>query len=1625
MALNFLGLGFSFGAKDKGLKQATKGYSTDFDNLDKSAKKLGDSSKNLGLVSRGVDLIKSAIGKLDGILRQNKLQTWMQALTMGPLKGAADKVRQLGGETLNLTTSLEATVTASNKSAKMIGVNFGLVGKDLGKFTGQATSMSIALNMGVETTSAAIANFKASATEFRAIGIKSASDLAKSLEVLKFDANDLRSALQTMSGTLRMQPDEIKRVTSSWTKMGQETMDVAGAIKDIPTMLKTLEQRAALAGVALTRMQLADFAADTAAYAAGLFKMGKGAAEARQMSMELASKLVESQKNIQNMFSGTSSDFDNFRKELSVVTGNVVSATDLMKKGPAGFAASFAEMTLKMKEAGMPAGNISRALDFIRARLEQAIGPEQATALTNFMATASKESLKSMMAVKKSTVSIGELGKAGFSTGRTLADSFSLAQNQFIMSFRAIARKEAVSFVNDTTKEFGRFTKTLREVSEDKGPLGMIVSKFSEMHQLGVAALLPKTLRPMATVFGTMVKEATPLIAMLGALGLRFTHIFNPITAVIAATVGLIWLFKGMKDRTKESISGMAKSEGARRKESVSIAKLNHTLKTNKNLTVGQAKALQKQILRRKEDLKVATKYSKFFKKGKFVSTKAVESMEKEAADIAKKRTIEDIKGWVKTAAAKVKLFVKALPGILKGVWETLKEVWAELKPGEFAQGLIQRLKQINWRQVFSDGLEALTSLGKWVWDLLASIDWLGILETAWDISAALYHTLMDGVEKAFDWVSKRDFGADVEKLLGGIGKALSKAGDRIGPLVARVFKTLPEMAHRAADLVLRAFKEIPPKIGQVLSKAGPPIEAGIKKVLPKVLDFTWKMLKFFLYSMPKKIMAAIPAILSGLGKLLRGAVDFLTRVVMGALKGIEEWLVKKFPKSAEGIRSTFEKLRSFIGTWVKALKIAFVLIWKSAVTIFKGIVLSVKVAMAVIGAIFKVLLPIWKVVWKGISATVSFTWGILKPIFETIKKVAVAVWEGISGAALYCWESIKIVWNDAVRFFSWVWGSIKAAAKWTWDAISGAAATVGRAVMSVWNAVGNFFGKLWAGIKSAASPVINLIAQGFTWVGKLAMKVFGPVLNIINKLRKRSKTTTGAMAKDLEGFAEGAEDSAKKVNKAEEGMLSGKAAQEAMKKRQAAMEEAADLAWKASLGFERLNKAAETAGAEITKLAEQHEKGIDKVDKGFERTIKRLQAQKAAGKATQEDIDKAIAKYAQQRAASETATQAAINHQKQLQAITQQSGKANWDLFHKSIKGTVAYDQNLIKTGKTTEEVFAAQKTAQVKVNEGFDQMIKKVKSETKDRGKAAQQIADLESKRQLAMVVLNAEYTKVIEQMKGQVATTTKVEAATKTVTQTATTGVQQVQVATATATAAMQEGIEQLKIHSQTIVEELGKVEAGVGTLFGRITTEMGGMKEGITAVANELKAMVETTLAGGIEGAFVWAFGEVRRHTDRFTSDEVKKFSKMTDAIVKHFRAMWIAMLKDTSTATEAIAKDMAGVFTKMQTLLKLTREVEKSKLEAKKAETAPEAKKPSEVLGRAAGYDDLYNAIHEPKWWTEYRDLFQREMGSLALALQGAGGRVRGAGAPGGASAAGARALERQERTGVKTPPPTY
>lgn len=525
MGLNLLGLGL-FG-KDKG---ATKVVDTQTQML----AHMGDTSQ-----------------KLDKILTQSKLQTFLQALSLDAVQGVAEKLEHIATAGRQLTTSFEAQIVAANKAGHATAANLGYSTKAMGKFSAQATNLGISLNIGTEEAGKAIYAWEQGAEQLKMVGIDSASTAAKVEQIFKVDPSKFIWTLKEMNQTMGMSDAAVKAVTDSTLAWGQQSADVSKAMGTMQQQVDALSQRAHAFGKTLKGDELAEWAVSANQAKQLMYALTNNADKAEKAVDQLSQQALESGKNMGKMFAGTSDDLTQWQQSLAVAGVDIDEQFKLMRKGPLGFIQGLSGM---VKKAGGFSKMTGEQMNFIKKQMEQALGEDTATEMFKIFEQGDEAVENMIKTLPKATEDMGKLAKAAFKTGRTLQDEFDLAESSFVARIRAQSTV-GQTFVKDTQVAFKDWGDTLINISKKGGPLGMVTNKLIEMHQIGALALIPQALRPMAGVFGTIVKEVGPLVGIMGSLGFRLSMLASPITLVVLGVAALVGWFMSARKEGKKTLS--------------------------------------------------------------------------------------------------------------------------------------------------------------------------------------------------------------------------------------------------------------------------------------------------------------------------------------------------------------------------------------------------------------------------------------------------------------------------------------------------------------------------------------------------------------------------------------------------------------------------------------------------------------------------------------------------------------------------------------------------------------------------------------------------------------------------------------------------------------------------------------------------------------------------------------------------------------------------------------------------------------------------------------------------------------------------------------------------------------
>lgn len=826
--------------------------------------------------------LREKLNDLYDNMQVDRVREFFAAFSAERIHDAVESFSDFTSRGMNLTTSLEAEMQRNSNEARRMGANYGLAGRDLQQFASTAAGMAQGMNISASTAAEATFQFGQAQSELSAIGVTSARSLAGLQEVTGTSSRVLVDSVRQMRREFGFSDEALRLMSTSTVETGQALGDVGGQLEQMPRLLNQMRQRASIAGHALNDMELAQQAVSANQLAVAFRRTGSSVDEARDQAVEMSSTLVESQRNLRNMFGGTEDDLNSFASNMGIAIGDIGETFQMMQQGPSGMVRAMAQMVQAARRDGRVTG---QAMQFMGSHLQEAVGPEQADRLMTFFQRADTATLQLMARAPQAARSLGQIGRAGFSSGRTLQESFELAEQGFVSSFRAIGRRHAVAFVRDTTREFSHFNQSLRAITQRGGPMAELVERMSMVHQMGALALIPQTLRPMAAAFGSLGQSILPFLQGLSAIGIKLTAMFGP----VGILVGLVAL---------------------------AAFRINQLMKGGK--TFGQAlNQLSHEV-------------------GAFATY-----------------------AW------------RALSGFVNRVLDKLATLSDEM---------LRRASAFDWSaffgRMFSKARDALRTVAEAVMLLGAHIMQMFIGGFEPDKQKSRIGKIISNVVQSFK-AAFHGLGDQLSSHKVGIIKSMID-GLRVG---IPVFFTAMAVTMRArALLLLAALRVLPQMIGDALNQAVPYIQQLMPSIGEAMMDGL-AVLAREMISFIGLIIQNLPQIIRGIRTMLTGMLNVLQAVVLGLLDGIGHWLEAKFPEYADVIHTVFVGIRSS----------------------------------------FEQIFGLLRTIINGVFDAIEWLMGKIR---EAVHE-APFVWHVIRDAAVETWNSIAATWSSVVAFFSGIMTSV------------------------------------------------------------------------------------------------------------------------------------------------------------------------------------------------------------------------------------------------------------------------------------------------------------------------------------------------------------------------------------------------------------------------------------------------------------------------------------------------------------------------------------------------------------------------------------------------------------------------
>lgn len=511
MALNFLGLGFSLGAEDKGLGKAIKETSTGL--ADISASVIGIGLASAKMILRPPNF-KPAISAINTLSNDVKVSTNM--------------IDQFGA------SSGKAT------SAGLAGLN--LTDKEFKKAQGTISSTAFSMNTDVGAVTKSMVALKQSSVDVKKVGFKSFKEYQKFIEVTGTDSVKFASAIGKMNHQMGMTPEMTEDVIKSVTAIGRKFNIGREAIAGMSDTVEMLNENSNLLPQNWSPDKMSKFIKGTTIVAGALTKVGYSADEAIGASKGLAQALLKGRAGMAGLYSGLEDDIPAITDVLTQNLGSIDHAVKKLEESPDEFMASMGKLVDDVNKMNLDPDALNR----FRIQMEKQFGPAAMAVFTKKgfgqIGPAIKEAQKPIEDQAKILTTIASKHR----DGRVAADHFAIAQARL-----AEGMKHVKGVMSD--QEFlGKYKKgttdvlaTLNKFAAKGGVVGKATQMMVNFHNHGIGGTLG-AMHPLGLATLEMVKQFGPIAQALPGLTMAFKALASPIVLVVGGIAALAFAFKDL-----------------------------------------------------------------------------------------------------------------------------------------------------------------------------------------------------------------------------------------------------------------------------------------------------------------------------------------------------------------------------------------------------------------------------------------------------------------------------------------------------------------------------------------------------------------------------------------------------------------------------------------------------------------------------------------------------------------------------------------------------------------------------------------------------------------------------------------------------------------------------------------------------------------------------------------------------------------------------------------------------------------------------------------------------------------------------------------------------------------------
>jgi hypothetical protein len=474
-----LGLGFIFGAKDKGAVKVTEEIGGSFDDMSESVRQVG--KETTGLLRFG-----NAINALN-FLQISRVKDAMQGLA--EKAGLGDKAQ---------ADQIESWGVQFGKTYRMATAGLGDFRKEVDKYKGAISGVSFTLEVDAAEMTKAIGLIVRSGYKLEDYGL-TVRDVAGLTQAGILSGEQLSDVLTSLAQGYELGARGAGKLLDEVAAIGEVAGAGADAIQSIPEAIKTAD--AAIAGLPEGMAgNVDDMVKSLTILAASTQRvLGGPYQDAFQAATEVMGLLTDSRKELAKTFTGLGGEFPELGARLAESYGSIDKAFEVMSADPALFIQEIQKVYASLDEVR-------------RFRLLEQL-PESIKFMVKAGAQGAKTIEKMRKPIEDTTGALGKMARASSGAARTFTERMDLIGERYEAALRRMmkAGKKDAEVVDMQRKAYRRLEKVL-ENQVKKGGLGeRMVKTWLYVRRYGFLRGIFLTLKEAADKDGPFGKFAASL----------------------------------------------------------------------------------------------------------------------------------------------------------------------------------------------------------------------------------------------------------------------------------------------------------------------------------------------------------------------------------------------------------------------------------------------------------------------------------------------------------------------------------------------------------------------------------------------------------------------------------------------------------------------------------------------------------------------------------------------------------------------------------------------------------------------------------------------------------------------------------------------------------------------------------------------------------------------------------------------------------------------------------------------------------------------------------------------------------------------------------------------------------